>query len=116
MDHLRCKTPHRVRNELAMHLVGYNLIRQLMAMAAWKAGLEPWTISFKGTLQTINQLLPVLATTVPIDDWCAAVLQAIATHIVGNRPDRVEPRVRKRRPKNYQLMNKPRQEYKRRAA
>jgi hypothetical protein len=23
MDHLRCLTPHRVRNELAMHLVGY---------------------------------------------------------------------------------------------
>lgn len=116
MDHLRCLTPHRVRNELAMHFVGYNLIRQLMATAAWQAGREPWTISFKGALQTINNLLPVLATTVPSDDWCDAVLKAVATHVVGNRPDRVEPRVKKRRPKSYQLMNKPRSDYKRHAA
>lgn len=116
MDHLRCRTPHRVRNELAMHLVGYNLIRQLMATAAWQAGKEPWSISFKGTLQTLNNLLPVLATTVSTDAWCDAVLRAIATHVVGHRPDRSEPRVRKRRPKNYPLMNKPRQDYKRHAA
>jgi hypothetical protein len=116
MDHLRCLTPHRVRNELAMHLVGYNLIRQLMAAAACQAGQEPWTISFKGTLQTINNLLPVLATTVTTDDWCDAVLTAIATHLVGHRPDRIEPRVKKRRPKSYPLMNKPRQDYKRHAA
>ena len=36
------------------------------------------------------------------------VLKAIASHRVGDRPDRVEPRVRKRRPKNYPLMHKPR--------
>lgn len=116
MDHLRCKTPHRVRNELAMHLVGYNLIRQLTATAACQAGLKPWTISFQGTLQTINHLLPVLATAIPTDAWCTALLDAIATHLVGTRPDRVEPRVKKRRPKNYPLMTKPRQDYKRHAA
>jgi len=49
MDHLRCKTPHRVRNEFYMHLVAYNLIRQTMAVAAARAGREPWTVSFKGT-------------------------------------------------------------------
>lgn len=116
MDHLRCLTPHRVRNELAMHLVGYNLIRQLMATAAWGAGKQPWTISFKGTLQTFNHLLPVLATSMSTDDWCDALLTAIATHEVGYRPDRVEPRVRKRRPKNYPLMNRPRSDYKTNAA
>jgi hypothetical protein len=87
-----------------------------MAAAACQAGQEPWTISFKGTLQTINNLLPVLATTVTTDDWCDAVLTAIATHLVGHRPDRIEPRVKKRRPKSYPLMNKPRQDYKRHAA
>ena len=116
MDHLRCLTPHRVRNELAMHLVGYNLIRQLMAAAACQAGREPWTISFKGTLQTLHHLLPVLATNVSTDAWCDAILQAIATHVVGHRPDRLEPRVRKRRPKNFPLMNRPRSDYKRHAA
>ena len=116
MDHLRCKTPHRVRNELAMHFAAYNLIRQLMAAAAWNAGREPWSISFKATLQTINHFLPLLATTIPTDLWCDTVLQAMATHQVGQRPDRVEPRVKKRRPKCYQLMNKPRSDYKRQVA
>jgi putative transposase len=116
MDHLRCKTPHRVRNEFYMHLIAYNLIRKMMALAASKAGVEPCTVSFKGTLQTINNLLPLLGTSVSTATWCEAVLQAIASHEVANRPDRIEPRVRKRRPKNYKLMREPRQDYKRRVA
>ncbi len=116
MDHLRCKTPHRVRNEFWMHLVGYNLIRQLMAVAAFQAGVEPWTVSFKGTLQTLNNLLPLLSTSISTAAWCEAMLKAIATHVVGNRPDRFEPRVKKRRPKSHKLMREPRQNYKRRAA
>ena len=113
MDHLRCKTPHRVRNEFYMHLVAYNLLRQTMAVAAARAGVEPWTVSFKGTLQTVGKLLPLLATNISTDTWCDALLDAIATHIVGNRPDRFEPRVKKRRPKPYRKMTKPRQDYKR---
>lgn len=116
MDHLRCKTPHRVRNEFYMHLVAYNLIRQAMAVAADRAGVEPWTVSFKGTLQTLGKLLPLLATKLPTDVWCDALLDALATHVVGNRPDRFEPRVKKRRPKPYRKMTKPRQDYKTRAA
>jgi len=116
MDQLRCKTPHRVRNEFYMHFVAYNLIRQLMAVSAQKAGLEPWTISFKGTLQTIVNLLPLLNTRLATADWCQALLTAIATHNVGNRPDRFEPRVRKRRPKKYKLMREPRENYRRRMA
>jgi len=115
MDHVRCKTPHRVRNEFFMHLVAYNLIRQMMAIAACRAGVEPWTVSFKGTLQTFNKLLPLLSTNISTTQWCETVLHAIATHEVGRRPDRFEPRVRKRRPKNYKLMSQPRQNYKRRA-
>jgi hypothetical protein len=116
MDHLRCKTPHRVRNEFYMHLVAYNLIRRVLAVAAFRAEVEPWTVSFKGTMQTLNHLLPVLSTNVSTVDWCEAVLTAIATHVVGNRPDRFEPRLKKRRPKPYKLMTEPRDNYKKRAA
>jgi IS4 transposase len=116
MEHLRCKKPHRVRNELHMHLVAYNLIRQVMAATAMKAGVEPWTVSFKGTLQTLTQFLPLLATRLSTDAWCDALFEAIALHVVGNRPDRFEPRVKKRRPKPYKLMNQPREQYKRHAA
>lgn len=116
MDTLRCKVPHRVRNEFYMHLTAYNLIRQMLAVAASVADREPWTISFKGTLQTINRLAPILVSDVSTDEWCDTIFAAIATHVVGNRPDRLEPRVRKRRPKNFPLMNKPRDMYKNQAA
>jgi hypothetical protein len=112
MDHLRCKTPERVRNEFHTHLLGYNLIRGVMAAAAFQSGKSPWEISFKGTLQTLSQFLPLLLARLSTDTWCEALLTAIATHIVGNRPDRVEPRRVKRRPKAYQYLCKPRRYYK----
>ena len=112
MDHLRCLAPDRVRNEFYMHLVAYNLIRRLMAIAAYERKEAPWTISFKGTMQTLDRLLPLLPTTIDTDEWVDAIIRAVATHTVGNRPDRIEPRVKKRRPKNYPRMTKPRHEYK----
>ena len=114
MDHLRCKTPERVRNEIWTHLLGYNLVRGLMVMAALRANVLPWYISFKGTLQTLNAFLPMLAGVANPDDWCAALLTAIASHAVGERPDRIEPRVRKRRPKPYKCMREPRDNYRKR--
>jgi hypothetical protein len=112
MDHLRCKTPERVRNEFYTHLLGYNLLRGVMATAAFEADKSPWQISFKGTLQTLKEFLPILLTSVPSETWCAALLTAVATHLVGNRPDRFEPRLRKRRPKPYKHLREPRRNYK----
>jgi hypothetical protein len=116
MDHLRCKKPHRVRNEFYMHLVGYNLIRKVIALAAARAGVEPWTVSFKGALQTLARMAPLLDTTVSLDAWCNALLEAVAAHVVGDRPDRFEPRLRKRRPKPYKHLREPRENYKRTVA
>jgi hypothetical protein len=112
MDHLRCKTPERVRNEFYTHLLGYNLIRGVMAAAAFQAGRSPWEISFKGTLQTLSQFLPMLLSSISSEAWCQALLTAVAAHIVGNRPDRFEPRRVKHRPKSYKPMQKPRHDYK----
>jgi hypothetical protein len=116
MDHLRCKTPHRVRNELWMHLLAYNQIRRIMALAALEAHRPPWHISFKGALQTLNHFLPLLASCMDTDTGCAALVRCVATHVVGNRPDRYEPRRVKRRPKPYKLLQRPRAEYKSRIA
>ena len=109
MDVLRCKNPAMVRKEIWMHLLAYNLIRKLMAEAALAAGCCPRDISFKGTLQTLvafamagwsrpgrrNALYP-------------AILLAVATHRVNDRPDRIEPRAVKRRPKKLVYLNEPR--------
>jgi hypothetical protein len=64
----------------------------------------------------MNKLLPLLSTRISMENWCEAVLEAIATHVVGNRPDRFEPRLKKRRPKKYKFLREPRDNYKRRAA
>ena len=37
-------------------------------------------------------------------------LKQLATHLVGDRPNRVEPRAAKRRPKPHKLLTKPRAE------
>jgi len=112
MDQLRCKTPERVRNEFWTHLLGYNLIRGVMASSALASGRSPWEISFKGTLQTLSHFLPLLLSKVSSEAWCEALLAAIATHVVGHRPDRFEPRKVKRRRKHYQYLCKPRRDYK----
>lgn len=116
MGHLRCKTPHRVRNEFHMHLLGYNLIRCVMAQAALQSGTCPGYLSFKGTLQTLNQFLPLLVRCMSIGDGCEALLTCMAAHAVGKRPDRYEPRLVKRRPKQYKHLREPRQNYRRRVA
>jgi putative transposase len=111
MDHLRCKTPHRVRNEFYMHLVAYNLLRGVMAAAAYESGKSPWEISFKGTLQTLSTFLPLLLARVATEAWCEALLTAVATHVVGRRPGRFEPRRLKRRQKPYRLLQQHRHLY-----
>lgn len=116
MDHLRTKTPHRVRNEFFMHLVAYNLVRRTMAVAAFVAGVGPWQISFKGALQLVTNFLPWLSTSMPLEAGSQALVDLIANQIVGNRPDRFEPRRIKRRPKPQALLQRPRHEYKQLAA
>jgi hypothetical protein len=110
MDVLRAKTPEMVRKELWAHLLAYNLIRTVMAQAAQTQGLRPEDISFKGALQTVNTFAPYLlmAEREDLAEWSRRLLEAIAQHRVGQRPNRYEPRKRKRRPKPYGLLNESR--------
>ena len=110
MDVVRGKTPEMVRKELWAHFLVYNLLRKVMAQAAERHAIEPWTISFKGTLQTLNAFaLPMLNCAAnQLTSMIEELLLAIARHRVGDRPNRVEPRALKRRAKPYDLLNKPR--------
>jgi hypothetical protein len=117
MDVLRCKTPDLVRKEIWAHLLAYNLIRTVMAQAAALHNIEPRSISFKGTVQTLDAFRPVIAAQGEGDpasrtEVYRQILDAIATHRVADRPDRFEPRLRKRRPKHYAFLRKPRHEIK----
>jgi Transposase DDE domain len=110
MDVLRCRTPEMVRKEIWAHLLVANLIRGVMAEAARTHGVLPRDLSFQGARQTMEAFRGELSHAGPVGAKVLreVALKAIAIHRVGNRPDRVEPRVRKRRPKNYPLMHKPR--------
>jgi hypothetical protein len=109
MDVLRCKSPAMVRKEIWMHLLSYNLIRKLMAQAAATVGLSPRDLSFKGTLQTLVAFAAAgWSCPARRNELYAAVLRAVATHRVNDRPDRVEPRAVKRRPKKQVYLTEPR--------
>jgi hypothetical protein len=117
MDILRCKTPELVRKELWTHILAYNLIRTIIAQAASKHGVDPRSISFKGAAQTLEAFQPVIALQGEPDGESLSklyeqLLDAIATHRVADRPDRYEPRRKKRRPKPYDRLMKPRREAK----
>ena len=110
MDVLRGQSPEMVRKEVWAHLLGYNLLRGLMAGAAREAGVLPWALSFKGTMQAVNAFAAVLWTAGPeqLEELTRRLREVIASHRVGDRPNRHEPRRRTRRPKPYPLLHESR--------
>jgi hypothetical protein len=94
MDILRCATWRGVWKELLVFVIVYNLVRRVMLEAARQQDVEPERISFADALRWLRE---------------ARRGEAVPRLRVNPlRPGRVEPRVRKRRPKQYNLMNKPR--------
>jgi hypothetical protein len=118
MDQLRCKTPEMVRKEMYAHLLVYNLIRATMAQAALQHHVLPRLLSFEAARQTLEAFRETLqqASAAQMPRVVATLLQALAHHRVGGRPDRYEPRARKRRPKEYPLLKVPRQQARARLA
>ena len=107
MDVLRCKTPEMVEKEIWAHLLAYNLLRTVMAVAAAEHGIEPRQVSFKGAKQAVTAFAPKIEAARPEDRPALidALLAVIAYHRVGDRPGRWEPRARKRRPKPGARLN-----------
>jgi hypothetical protein len=112
MDVLRCQSPEMVRKEVWAHLLAYNLLRGLMARTAEEAGLLPLQVSFKGSLQLVQAFAAVLwtAEVAELAEILRRLRQAIRKHRVGDRPNRSEPRKRKRRAKHYPLLGESRQQ------
>jgi hypothetical protein len=132
---LSCKTPHGVASELWMHVLGYNLVRKVMAQAALlppvckrpsrlrRGGkdatpLTPRQIRFKAALQQIQGNAPTLARA-PLEQCKQIgehVLRTLAGKRLRQRPGRSEPRAVKRRPPNRAMLARPRAEVKKRMA
>ena len=111
MDILRCCSPDLVEKEIWMQVFGYNLIRALMLEAAWSYDVPLERLSFKGTVDTLRQWTPLFAPAIFAAKAARQeLLRIIAADQVPDRPNRSEPRARKRRPKNYQLLTRPRRQ------
>lgn len=110
MDVLRCQSPEMVQREIWTCLLATNLIRQTMLEAALQSERSPRELSFTAALQKVAAAWAVLAIcdeTLRVE-LVAVQLDDIATHLIGDRPNRVEPRAVKRRPKPHKLLTEPR--------
>lgn len=112
MDMLRTKTPARVRAELAMFLVGYNLIRTVMFDTCKVSKVRLEQLSFTSALMRFGLWCAGLRRSTRIMAWLLgyqAMLSDLARDLNLDRPGRYEPRVVKRRPKPFARMQQPRQ-------
>jgi hypothetical protein len=115
LDHVRCKTPDMVGRELWVTLLAYNLIRRVIATSAAVHDKQPRCLGFTLACQSILASWMLLATGSCSDGRAlhTATLARIAANEVANRPGRIEPRVLKRRRHRYPLMQRPRDELRR---
>ena len=100
MDVLKCMTVDGVLKELTMYAMAYNLVRVTMGEAAVRQGVVADRVSFIDALRWLRgaeegEEMPELV-------------------VNPQRPGRYEPRVKKRRPKQYPWMKKPRAELRKR--
>jgi hypothetical protein len=112
MDVLRCERPEMVRKEIGMHLLAYNLLRSVMCAAAEEHKVRVRELSFKGAEQLLQGLYLLLVCTPAkhLTTLCTILLKATTQHQVGHRPDRYEPRKRKRDAKPYPRLKLPREQ------
>ena len=114
MDILRCKSPEMIHKEIIMHFIAYNCVRRIMYEAAEEAGLPVRRVSFKTSMQTLRSWEPNLNQTRLSRKERFRLISMLYASITQKpllqRPGRSEPRAVKRRPKNYQLLTRPRRE------
>ena len=114
MDVLRCKTPEMVRKEFWGHLLVANLIRGVMAEAARRHGVLPRRVELPGGAADDGGVPGRVESALgrAVGGLIEVMLRMVSRLRVGDRPDRYEPRVRKRRAKAYPLMHEPRRQSK----
>lgn len=94
MDVLRCRTVEGVHKELTVYALVYNLVRLVMLEAARRQQVPLERVSF---VDAVRWLAEAVSGTAPL-----------RLRVNPHRPERIEPRVKKRRPKPYDLMTQPR--------
>jgi len=109
LDVLRGLSPSMIERELLMHALAYNLVRALLLECALEHAVPVERLSFKGALDALQVWAErALASSNYRRHARRTLLARLATDLVPLRPGRHEPRARKRRTKDYQLLSRPR--------
>lgn len=118
MCRLKCKTPDMVRRELWVYLLAYNLVRTRMAQAAAVHAVLPRNLSFTAAQTHLHYFGLAIQRVAPLEyaRLETALLKAIASHPVGARPGRKEPRAVKKRQQKYSYLTQPRSKARQRLA
>jgi Transposase DDE domain len=111
MDVLRCKSQAMIEKEIAVYFLAYNLVRWAMVKAALLADVLPRMLSFSGAKRVLSAFADQLRRMSgdEIQGLIATVLRNIGRLRLPQRPDRIEPRAKKRRPKKLPLLTVTRQ-------
>ena len=115
MELLRTQSPQMVLKEIRMHAIAYNAVRLLMLQAAAVHQCSHRRIGFKAVLQVLDASRSGFDTAADRPRLLAResdnLLERIAERAVAERPGRNEPRKKKRRPKSYGWLQRPRHSY-----
>ena len=115
MERLRCKTADMAEKELLGCLVAHNLIHCVITEAVARYAVDLERVSFKGSVDALRQYSDAIARApnrkMRRQLWEDLLLN-LARDLVRYRPNRLEPRAVKRRPKPYPLLNRPRHSFK----
>jgi putative transposase len=112
LDDLRGQSPEMVRREILVSWLAHNLIRQVMAQAALAHATVPRQLSFAGAVDAVVGAWDhaTVADEARLRTLAQVQHRFIASFRVGDRPNRIEPRAVKRRPKPHKLLRRPRNE------
>ena len=115
MERFDVKSPEMAHKTLMMSVVAFNLVRSLMQKAASRVGKPVWHVSFKGVIDQITanheQFRKHAGQARKRESALNELVARCAECLIDFRPFRHEPRARKRRPKNYQLLSKHRSQF-----
>ncbi len=116
MEKLAVKTPGMAHKTLWIMMIAYNLLRSQMQKAADAAEVTVWKPSFKAILDVVTSchesLKPLAGFPNKLAQYLRGITELCSQKLIHLRPNRREPRTIKRRPKNYQLLTKPRHIFK----
>jgi hypothetical protein len=102
-DQLRSKSVDAISKEVAARICAINIVRMIMLEAAIENDVDPMRISFVATVRIVIAYAPALGLR-PLNQLLKiyhAMLKEISSHIVPERPGRLEPRRLAHDPKHY---------------